>query len=309
MYIMTHMETQAQSRFHYPPVSISDRASGMIITSAGESTIPPHNPYPPHGHPGDYSFVWRNGRTLSEFALVLISEGGGMLENIHGNMELVPGNLFALLPHEWHRYRPHPSTGWKEHWICFQGAHPEFLAQTGFLDALRPASYCGGNCEIPALFNRVLELVMDESAGYQPVAAALTLEIMAHTHAQMRLGARGESNEPLVARARILLNERLDRQVNMERLAQELGMGYSWLRKKFKQHTGMAMHQYHMQARISRARLLLRDTSMTIQEISDTLGFDSPFYFSRMFKKKTGVSPFMFRQGIPKHSHLTSPGH
>ena len=46
-----------------------------------------------------------------------ISKGKGIFESRHGGKyELVPGSLYLLYPHEWHRYRPLTSTGWEEFW-------------------------------------------------------------------------------------------------------------------------------------------------------------------------------------------------
>jgi transcriptional regulator GlxA family with amidase domain len=53
--------------------------------------------------------------------------------------------------------------------------------------------------------------------------------------------------------------------------------------------------QYHLQLRIGRAKDLLTGTALPVQQIAIQLGFDSPFYFSRIFKKKTGLAPQEWR--------------
>jgi len=49
---------------------------------------------------------------------------------------------------------------------------------------------------------------------------------------------------------------------------------------------------YHI---IEEAKNILRNSNMSIAELSYTLGFEYPQYFSKLFKKKTGVSPVFYR--------------
>ena len=92
------------------------------VTGAGIATVLPGEEYPQKGHPTLYDFRWDRGRTLPEFAINFISEGGGEFESREtGEMPIGPGSLFLLAPGVWHRYRPHPQSGWTERWFNFSG--------------------------------------------------------------------------------------------------------------------------------------------------------------------------------------------
>ena len=54
--------------------------------------------------------------------------------------------------------------------------------------------------------------------------------------------------------------------------------------------------QYLTSVRIRRARELLETTDYTVSEIGALVGYDNPLYFSRIFKKQTGVSPAGYRK-------------
>jgi AraC-like DNA-binding protein len=54
--------------------------------------------------------------------------------------------------------------------------------------------------------------------------------------------------------------------------------------------------QYHLQLRIKQAEIMLTSSNKTIKEISYELGFESAFYFSRVFKEKTNISPVDYRK-------------
>lgn len=71
---------------------------------------------------------------------------------------------------------------------------------------------------------------------------------------------------------------------------------YHFLRV-FEEITGSTPIEYRNQIRIERAKTLLEDTSLPIQEIAATVGYSSATYFCDAFKKAVGMSPKKFRDG------------
>jgi transcriptional regulator GlxA family with amidase domain len=96
-----------------------------------------------------------------------------------------------------------------------------------------------------------------------------------------------------------MLGQHLDREFELELLAQKLNVGYHWLRRAFKQETGQSLHQYRLQLRINRAKNLLKTSDATVDQIAQQTGFESPYYFSQIFKRKTGFTPTGWRRAEP----------
>ncbi len=80
-----------------------------------------------------------------------------------------------------------------------------------------------------------------------------------------------------------------------------LNYNKSYIYKQFKLATGCSVMAYFVRLKINRAKKLLRETSLSVTEISDKLAFDTPNYFSKTFKKLTGYTPLQYKK-IHKHS-------
>ena len=65
---------------------------------------------------------------------------------------------------------------------------------------------------------------------------------------------------------------------------------------RFKQYVGLSPARYIQSLRIVNAQRLLERTKYSIGEVSEIVGYDNPLYFSRVFKKETGLSPAQYRK-------------
>ena len=78
-------------------------------------------------------------------------------------------------------------------------------------------------------------------------------------------------------------------------LAESYGMSEGHFIRQFKSYTGQTPLEYRAFKKIETAKSLLAGTDLSITDISASLGFDDPLYFSRVFKRQTGVSPREYR--------------
>lgn len=77
--------------------------------------------------------------------------------------------------------------------------------------------------------------------------------------------------------------------------ADELNVSPAYLSDMLRSLTGQTTQQHIHQVLIEKAKRLLLTTSLTVNETAFQLGFEYPQYFSRLFRKKTGLSPAEFR--------------
>lgn len=83
-----------------------------------------------------------------------------------------------------------------------------------------------------------------------------------------------------------------------EAIAKQFHFHPAYVNKLVSKSTGLSLHQYLMNIRMNQAAEMLQSTFMSIQEIADAVGYSSIHYFSRVFKKKMGVTPTMARQQL-----------
>ncbi len=77
----------------------------------------------------------------------------------------------------------------------------------------------------------------------------------------------------------------------------KIGFNTDYFRRCFKEETNMTPLEYLTSLRIGEAKeLLIRSTFRSVEEVSDRCGFNDCFYFSKVFKKRTGLSPRDYRK-------------
>lgn len=94
----------------------------------------------------------------------------------------------------------------------------------------------------------------------------------------------------------IILSEHYTASVDISDLAKQVGLSASRLSHLFKAETGSSIIETLQQIRLRHAARLLDRTDLSITEISDAVGFASPYYFSRQFRRHYGVAPTEYRR-------------
>ena len=95
------------------------------------------------------------------------------------------------------------------------------------------------------------------------------------------------------------INDNLYDLPTIQELANAIGMSIKQYRKYFKQVTGVYPAKYIYNKKLASVKDSLVNTDLSINEISDMMGFSSPYYLSNCFKNTFGVTPSEYRK---KHS-------
>ena len=106
----------------------------------------------------------------------------------------------------------------------------------------------------------------------------------------------------LVKLAMAYIHQHYIQPIAREDICQVLGISPNYLSRLFRQELGLTLTDYTNRYRMTIAKQLLIDTTASITEIAQQVGFDDPAYFSRVFARVAGVSPRDYRQANIAHS-------
>lgn len=118
----------------------------------------------------------------------------------------------------------------------------------------------------------------------------------------------GSANAGRIRRTIAYMAQHLNQPLQVSTLAAQASVSTSHYFALFKRQTGSAPIDYFIRLRMNHARELLDSTRSSIKEIAAEMGYDDPFYFSRVFKSVHQVAPAEYRRrsGPPK---TTLPEH
>jgi len=84
--------------------------------------------------------------------------------------------------------------------------------------------------------------------------------------------------------------------LDLDEVAAHVGVSSTYLSALFTRALGRSFTDFLAACRLEEAERLLGDPALSVKEIAQRVGLDNPFYFSRLFRKHTGMSPRQFRQ-------------
>jgi AraC-like DNA-binding protein len=112
-------------------------------------------------------------------------------------------------------------------------------------------------------------------------------------------GALGQRPlDPLVSQLLDELNQRLNRPTELAELAIWSGYSPQHLNRVFRRELGVTPLQYLARMRLERSAALLAEGRLTIRAVAARMGFEDPYYFSRLFKQHFGLSPDAYRRTV-----------
>ena len=130
------------------------------------------------------------------------------------------------------------------------------------------------------------------------LAIQLTLHLLRHYSDRSHPVQRRNGTLPAhkLRRAIDYMTARLDADLTLENIANELSMSAFHFAHLFKQTTGLSPHRYLIELRLERARSLLRDTNLSITDIAQQVGYLNNSHFAVAFHRATGVTPRQYRR-------------
>lgn len=246
-------------------------------------------------HPDRKYFIER--KHADYFIVEYVCHGEGYIYQNDRTYTVSEDCVYVLQPGNAHKYGADKKHPYEKIWInFFSGIFADIFAAYGLSDqVVFPNSGCR------PFFEELLAIAQnssDNDAVYLKISDVLFRLIMTL--------AKKATEDARASHVAILVKDVLDmaiyRKVTVEELTKEINVSKSQMTREFKKYFGVTPYRYLLEKKISVAKRLLASTPMRVHEISERLGFADEYYFSNIFKQKTGSSPRSYRsrkQGTP----------
>ena len=238
-----------------------------------------------------------------DYLIMWVLAGRGFVETDGQRVEARPGQLFTFLPNQPQTYGSDRDEPWEILWVHCRGPlATEFVRQIRYYGV--PDADLGLD---PEIRDRWVELVLahdQREPGYEvrvntglgALLGLVLFRLLLHTVVP-------ERERPLAAhRLQSYIQQHLREPITLADLARQAHLSPTHFARVFKQQFHVSPIYYVLQKRVALAGSLIAETSMPFKEISQAVGYDDPYYFSRLFKKMTGLSPTAYR-----HSKRPTP--
>ena len=165
--------------------------------------------------------------------------------------------------------------------------------------------HCGQKNECTQLINEIIDVYWSHRPGKE---RHLTLLVNLLLDELAFVGMESEtSREEWTVAVISLFKKHPEKMYSLEELAESVNMNVRTMSARFRDIMGTSIHQYQMDYKLEAAYRDLRIGEKKIKEVALSYGFTDPYYFSRQFKNKFGVSPKQIRQRDPSANINRTP--
>lgn len=243
------------------------------------------------------SFHYRERRKGCNDNILFYCLGGKGYYDTHlGNFELT-ANHFTILPAgHFHRYQADIDDPWTIYWVHFSGNKLDELNTFMNIDkfiAPTPIKYD------ERFITSWEEMYNALKAGYDVANishANLCLYRFISLFMFPEVKLKSQQEHDIIAESIRFLKVNIYKMLTVEDISNHFHYSASHFSALFKNKTGSSPLEYFIQLKIHYACQLLDQSNLRIKEIAAKVGYEDPYYFSRLFCKIMGVSPNKYRR-------------
>ncbi len=249
--------------------------------------------YYPHA-----SYHDRERETGSEqYILLYCTEGRGWIKIDGAERELKPNTYFIIPKGVAHHYGSSKKDAWSIYWIHLAGEQMDALYARYAELSNNTVQYIAYDDARTGSFNKAVSLLEGELDNI--ALESVYINLLQFVSSFIYTGNSASVENDAIALSIALMKQNIANNYTIKELAEHARYSVSRYSELFKIKTGFAPIQYFIQLKIQRSCQYLYFTKMNIKEICAEVGFEDPYYFSRMFKKQMGQSPVKYRKMSP----------
>ncbi len=207
------------------------------------------------------------------------------------------GNMILFRPGEPQVYCYYAVDKTEVYWVHFTGWKVEEYLERYELPKHENVFYTGVSPDYPWIYNQIIRELQIQRANYGDMISLYMHHIFLTINRYIK-ESRENKNDTIndIERATHYFKDNYNKPISVEQYAAEHLMSVNWFIHSFKSVMKMSPMQYIISLRISTAKGYLENSAKNIAEISNEVGYDNALYFSRLFRKYTGMTPTEYRK-------------
>ena len=266
---------------------LKDKSQPLIVVSCGTYRL----------HTKERLPTWRPRGRL-DYQLLYVASGKTHFFFDGVDTVVSAGHMILFQPRVEQHYEYYGSDKPEVYWVHFTGGNVKNILRHFEIPLEKPVFYCGVTSAYSELFKSMTHELQTRRVGYRELCEMYLRQLfllIQRTRMEYKPAISSHLQEEMEA-ARRYFSEHYNEEIVIDEFAKSRGMSTAWFSRSFKQVVGQSPMQHLLSIRIGNAVNLLETTSYNVNEISAIVGYDNPLYFSRLFKKQTGVSPSDYRK-------------
>ncbi|HVW59153.1 MAG TPA: AraC family transcriptional regulator [Puia sp.] len=211
----------------------------------------------------------------------------------------VKANEFILIPatKEPMRYGADEEDPWTIYWCHFSGKEMDTFNRSfgiGLYDGPRPIVFNEKGLQLWDTMYQNLEMGYSKENLYN-TNLCLYHFVATFLFPGKHINVKEQEAKDMVHETILYMRRELGGRLTIEEMAAMHNLSASHFSSLFRKSTGMSPMDYFIHLKLQKACLLLYTDDIKIKHIAQALGYDDPYYFSRLFKKYQGISPDQYR--------------
>ncbi|NJD04392.1 MAG: AraC family transcriptional regulator [Ruminiclostridium sp.] len=237
-------------------------------------------------------------KEYKSFHLVFTLGGKGHLYLRNKNYDIVKGQLMFINCMEYHIMSSDAELGWHYKWIHFDGFNAESLYSMIY-EKYGPVMDFGSDTFIPNGIDNLIEMVLSRDINIEIKASNIITGILTYVFLNGNSGTVSSNDANSKIKAVIdFIEKNYASDIGINDLVRIACYSKYHFSRLFKAITGYNPYEYIIKYRINTAKTLLKSTVISVEEISETVGFDTSSNFIYTFKKLEGITPSKFRKAL-----------
>ncbi|GAB5617167.1 AraC family transcriptional regulator [Faecalimonas canis] len=217
---------------------------------------------------------------------------------MNGKKEIIEaGHMILYKPREMQRYVYYGTDQTEVYWVHFTGNNVKNILREYHLFESGQIIQTGNSTEYHQIFRKMIQELQLTRPHYEEYLSLLLRELflLISRQAPMGISSQNRMLQKEMEEATQYFNEHFAEEISIEQYAMDKHLSISWFIRSFKRYNSVTPMQYILNLRITNAKTLLRTTTYSVSEVASIVGYNNPLYFSRLFKKQTGLRPSEFR--------------